>query len=162
MWNGVAAACAELNIPIVAYSPMSRGFLTGQWKSLDDIPKDSLLHHFPRFQPDTFPLNLQLADQVAELATKKGVTRAQLAINWVIAQAKKAGVPAIIPIPGATITSRVEENSKVVEISEADLAELDETLKKVEVAGARYPVFYSNGRLGERSCSTYHRYRTLS
>ncbi|OAG06150.1 Aldo/keto reductase [Paraphaeosphaeria sporulosa] len=79
--NGVAAATAELGIPLVAYSPLSRGFLSGQFRSLDDIPKESLLHHFPRFHPDVFPLNLQLADQIAEVAKKKGVTFAQLAIN---------------------------------------------------------------------------------
>lgn len=88
-----------------------------------------------------FPLNLQLADQVAELAKQKGVTVAQLAINWVATQAKKAGLPAIIPIPGSTTISRVEENSKVVEVTEADLAAIEETLKKLPVSGGRYPGF---------------------
>ncbi|KAK7184425.1 aldo/keto reductase [Paraphaeosphaeria sporulosa] len=128
--NGVAAATAELGIPLVAYSPLSRGFLSGQFRSLDDIPKESLLHHFPRFHPDVFPLNLQLADQIAEVAKKKGVTFAQLAINWVAAQAKKAGLPAIIPISGSTTVARVE-NSKLVEVINADLAEIEEKLKKL-------------------------------
>ncbi|KAF1973075.1 Aldo/keto reductase [Bimuria novae-zelandiae CBS 107.79] len=132
--NGVAAATAELGIPLVAYSPLSRGFLSGQFKSLDDIPKESLLHHFPRFQPDVFPLNLQLAK-------KKGVTVAQLAIGWVAAQAKKAGIPAIIRIPGSTTVARVEENSKLVELTDAELAEIEETLKKLPVSGGRYPGF---------------------
>jgi pyridoxine 4-dehydrogenase len=120
---------------------LSRGFLSGQFKSLDDIPKESLLHHFPRFQPDVFPLNLQLADQVAEIAKKKGVTVAQLAINWVVAQSRKSGVPTIIPIPGSTTTSRVKENSQVVDITDAELAEIEETLKKLPVSGGRYPSF---------------------
>ncbi|KAL5375599.1 hypothetical protein DPSP01_011069 [Paraphaeosphaeria sporulosa] len=132
--NGVAAATAELGIPLVAYSPLSRGFLSGQFRSLDDIPKESLLHHFPRFHPDVFPLNLQLADQIAEVAKKKGVTFAQLAINWVAAQAKKAGLPAIIPISGSTTVARVE-NSKLVEVINADLAEIEEKLKKLPVSG---------------------------
>ncbi|KAF2439290.1 Aldo/keto reductase [Karstenula rhodostoma CBS 690.94] len=138
--NGVAAATAELGIPLVAYSPLSRGFLSGQFKSLDDIPKESLLHHFPRFQPDVFPLNLQLADQVAEIAKKKGVTVAQLAINWVVAQSRKAGVT-IIPIPGSTTTARVQENSQTINITDAELAEIEETLKKLPISGGRYPSF---------------------
>src|SRR5690606_17168222 len=104
--NGVAAACAELQIPLIAYSPVCRGLLTGQFKSVDDIPEKSLLRLFPRFQPDTFPINLQLANQVEALAKKKGCTLAQLAINWTIAISTRPGLPTIIPIPGATSISR--------------------------------------------------------
>ncbi|KAL1610501.1 hypothetical protein SLS60_002170 [Paraconiothyrium brasiliense] len=137
--NGVATATAELNIPLVAYSPMGRGFLTGQFKTLNDVPKDSLLRHFPRFQPDTFPINIQLAEQVAEIAKAKGVTPAQLAIGWTIA--KGSGSPVVIPIPGATTSERVVENAKKVDLTEDELVELHETLKKFDIAGGRYPGF---------------------
>ncbi|KAF1966561.1 aldo/keto reductase [Bimuria novae-zelandiae CBS 107.79] len=137
--NGVAAATAELRIPLVAYSPMGRGFLTGQFKTLDDVPQNSLLRHFPRFQLDTFPINIQFAEQVAETAKRKGVSPAQFTLGWTIA--KGNGSPVVIPIPGATTSERVVENSKKVDLTEAELAELDETLKKFETVGDRYPDF---------------------
>ena len=139
--NGVAAACAEHNIPLVAYSPVCRGLLTGKFKSIEDIPEGSRLRMFPRFQPDAFPINLELFKQVEALAKKKGCTSAQLAINWTIALSKKPGMPTIIPIPGATVTARVDENGKQLEITDAEMAEIDSTLKKFEVVGARYPPF---------------------
>ncbi|KAK7992040.1 hypothetical protein PG988_000834 [Apiospora saccharicola] len=137
--NGVAAACAEHGIPLVAYSPLGRGILTGQIKSLDDIPQDSMLRHFPRFQPDTFPINIQLAHQVEEMAKKRGCNSAQLAINWTRAVSKRPGMPVVIPIPGATTADRVDENARVVDLSEQDMKELDETLSKFTPAGERYP-----------------------
>jgi pyridoxine 4-dehydrogenase len=138
--NGVAAACAEHGISVVAYSPLGRGLLTGQIKSLDDIPANSMLRHFPRFQPDTFPINLELARQVETIAQKKGCTPSQLAINWTRAVAKRAGTP-IIPIPGATTADRVKENAVVLDLTEQDLSDLDQILSKFEGAGARYPDF---------------------
>ncbi|CAI6311618.1 unnamed protein product [Periconia digitata] len=137
--NGIAATCAELKIPLVAYSPMSRGLLTGQFKSVSDIPEQSFLRHFPRFQPETFPVNLELAKQIEALASKKGCSLPQLALNWIIALQKRSDMPTIVPIPGATLVSRIEENSKIVDITEAEFAEIDATLNKVKVEGARYP-----------------------
>lgn len=137
--NGVAAACAEYDIPIVAYSPLGRGLLTGQIKTLDDIPQDSMLRHFPRFQPDTFPINIELVKQVEQMAQKKGVVASQMAINWTRALSKRPGVPLVIPIPGATTSERVVENAKVLELTEEELKEIEGTLSKFEVAGDRYP-----------------------
>jgi len=97
--------------------------------------------HYPRFQPDTFPLNLKLVDQVKVLAKKHGCTPAQLAINWVRAIAKRPGMPTIIPIPGATTAARVEENSVVFDLSDEEMKEIDDTLAQIEVHGARYPPF---------------------
>ncbi len=115
--------------------------LTGAIKSIDDIPEDSHLRHFPRFQPDTFDINLQLVKQVEELARKKGCTPAQLAISWTIALSRRPGMPVIIPIPGATTAARVKENSRRVELTDEEMAEIDATLAKFEVKGNRYPDF---------------------
>lgn len=138
--NGVAAACAQYNIPIVAYSPLGRGLLAGQIKTLDDIPADSMLRHFPRFQPDTFDINIKLLKHVEAIAQKKGCKPSQVAINWTIAQAKKIGVP-VIPIPGATTAERVDENAKVLELTNEELSEIEKILKTIEIVGARYPPF---------------------
>ncbi|KAK0657279.1 NADP-dependent oxidoreductase domain-containing protein [Cercophora newfieldiana] len=136
--NGVAAACAQYNLPIVAYSPLGSGMLTGKIKSIDDIPNPAV-KTYPRFQPDVFHLNLELVKQVEALAAKKGCTPAQLAINWTRAIARRAGVPTIIPIPGATRTPIVKENSRLVDITDAELDEIDATLAKFEIKGERFP-----------------------
>jgi len=135
--NGVAAACAQYNLPIVAYSPLGSGILTGSIKSPEDIP-NPMVKNYPRFQPDVFHINLELVKQVEDLAAKKGCTPAQLAINWTRAMARRTGVP-IVPIPGATRTEAVKENSRVVDITDAELGEIDATLAKFEIKGARYP-----------------------
>ena len=80
--NGVADACAQYGIPLIAYSPIGRGMLSGQLKSVEDIPEDSFLRHVPRFQPGNFEINLHLVKQVEEMAKKKGCTPAQLAIMF--------------------------------------------------------------------------------
>ncbi|TGJ84135.1 hypothetical protein E0Z10_g4667 [Xylaria hypoxylon] len=137
--NGVAEACAKYNIPLIAYSPIGRGFLTGQIKTLDDIPKTSFLRMMPRFQPGNFENNIKLVYQVEELATKKGCTPAQLAIGWVRALNGRPGMPTIIPIPGATTAERVRENAKVVELTEEEMATIDGILDGFKPTGARYP-----------------------
>ncbi|KKA27242.1 hypothetical protein TD95_003171 [Thielaviopsis punctulata] len=136
--NGVAAACAQYGIPLVAYSPLGRGILAGTFRKWEDIPSDSILHHFPRFSKEAFPINIQLADRLAEFAASKGCTPAQLAVGWVLAQAKKPGMPEIVVIPGATTAERVAENCTPVSLSDAELAEIDEILAKFEVVGGRY------------------------
>lgn len=124
----------------MAYSPIGRGLLTGQIKSLDDLPADSMLRGYPRFQPDTFPTNIELVKQVEAIASRKGCTPAQLAISWVrCLSSKKDGMPTFIPIPGATTKERVEENAQFFELTDGEMAELDEILAKFPVAGERYP-----------------------
>lgn len=137
--NGVADACARHAIPIVAYSPLGRGLLTGQIRSKDDIPAGDFRHHMPRFQPGNFDINLELVAQVEALAARKGCTPAQLALGWVSALQRRPGMPVIIPIPGATTAARVEENARHVELTDDEMAEIDATLAKFEVAGDRYP-----------------------
>ena len=115
--------------------------LTSQFKKFEDIPKDSLLFqfNFPRFQKENFDINVQLVEKVDELAKKKGCTTAQLAINWTRALSRRPGMPTIIPIPGATTLDRVEENSKLLDITDEEMAEIDTILAKFTPAGERAP-----------------------
>jgi pyridoxine 4-dehydrogenase len=136
--NGVASTCAELNIPIVAYSPLGRGFFTGEIKSPNDFPEGDFRRHMDRFQPDVFYKNMELVDKVKAIAERKGCTPAQLALGWVRAHNGKEGMPTIIPIPGATTAERIVENMKEVELSEADMAEIDKMLESITVLGGRY------------------------
>lgn len=115
--------------------------LTGRFKTIEDLPKESLLvsMKFPRFQPGNFELNRQLAEKVEAIAAGKGCTPAQLAINWTRALSKREGMPVIIPIPGATTKERIEENSKLVDITEEEMRAIDAILEKFTPAGERYP-----------------------
>jgi pyridoxine 4-dehydrogenase len=101
-----------------------------------------MLRHMPRFQPDVFDENIKMVHAVDDMAKKKGASPAQIALGWVLYQGKKAGVT-IIPIPGATTSARVEENTKPATLSEEDFKELDEILQKFPVVGGRYPEFMS-------------------
>ncbi|KAI1807278.1 Aldo/keto reductase [Daldinia bambusicola] len=137
--NGVAAACAQYDIPVIAYSPVGRGFLAGQYKTLADVKPE--LRSWPWFQPGNFEANLRVAGQVEELARKKGVTPAQLAINWTrrVATWREGAPKTIIPIPGATTAARVNENGKVVEISDEEMAFIDDVIARLKASGNRYP-----------------------
>jgi pyridoxine 4-dehydrogenase len=136
--NGVAKACAELDIPILAYSPLGRGALTGKIKSLDDIPEGDFRRMLPRFQPEMLKHNLELVNHVEAMAAKKGCTPAQIAINWVLALSRRPGMPKIIPIPGASSPERVRENAVEIELTEEDMAKLDGILSKFRPMGTRY------------------------
>lgn len=133
--------CAQYGIPIIAYSPVGRGLLTGQFKKVEDLPKDSLLtqFEFPRFKKENMEKNVVLVGKVEELAGKKGCTPAQLAINWTRTLSRRPGMPTIIPIPGASAAARVEENSKVVEITDREMAQIDAILAGFTPSGERYP-----------------------
>jgi len=137
--NGVAQACAELNIPVTAYSPMGRGILTGSIKSTKDAEYLGFVGSFPRFQEEAMAHNLKLVDRVHEMAREKGCSSAQLALAWVRSISKRPGMPVIIPIPGATKPGRVQENSRPVELSDAELKRLDRILEGFSIAGTRYP-----------------------
>ncbi|KAF2804768.1 Aldo/keto reductase [Mytilinidion resinicola] len=137
--NGVAEACKEHDIPIIAYSPLGRGFLTGQYKSFDDLPADSMLRSYPRFQPDVFDENLKLVREVETIAKQKSVTPAQIAISWILAKSGQDGYPVIIPIPGATTEERINENMNPIPLTKKDVAAIDDALKRVTVKGNRYP-----------------------
>ncbi|KAI0503136.1 voltage-gated shaker-like K+ channel, subunit [Xylaria bambusicola] len=137
--NGVAAACAQYGIPIVGYSPIGRGMLTGQFRKLEDI-KDPIFHSYklPRFQPGNFEKNLALVQRVEEIAKGKNCTPAQLAINWTRAVSRRPGMPTVVPIPGATTVERVTENSQVIDLTDEELAQIDSVLAGFTPAGGRY------------------------
>src|SRR6478752_2182441 len=126
----------ELGIGYVAYSPLGRGFLTGQFKSPDDFPEDDFRKHHPRFQGENFQKNLQLVEEVEAMAKEKGCTTAQLALAWVLAQGED-----IVPIPGTKHVKYLDENIGALEVdlSAADLERLDEILPPGAAAGTRYP-----------------------
>ncbi|KAI9890190.1 MAG: Pyridoxine 4-dehydrogenase [Vezdaea aestivalis] len=134
--NGVLATCGELGIPVTAYAPLGHGFLTGQVKKKEDLP--AFQQTQPRFQDDVWDENIKLVKELQNLAAAKGCTPAQVGIAWVNAQGKKSGMPTIIALPGASSIARIQENSKHIKLSSADLAEIDEILENFEVKGARY------------------------
>lgn len=136
--NGIAKACAELDIPIVAYSPLGRGFLTGQVKSLNDIPENDMRRGMPRFAPENFDKNLKLVEELEKIAKMKGCKPGQVGLAWVRAQSKKPDMPTMIPIPGATTVERVEENLVEVDLSDNDIKEIDSLLSSIEIVGGRY------------------------
>jgi aryl-alcohol dehydrogenase-like predicted oxidoreductase len=139
--DGVLATCAELGIGFVAYSPIGRGFLSGQIRSIDDLEPDDFRRHNPRFQGENFRKNLELVDRVREIAEGKGVTATQLALAWVMAQSGRAGNPAVVPIPGTKRVRYLEENAAAadVELTDEDLRRLDEAAPRGATAGDRYP-----------------------
>jgi aryl-alcohol dehydrogenase-like predicted oxidoreductase len=139
--DGVLATCAELGIGFVAYSPIGRGFLSGQIRSVDDLDADDFRRHNPRFQGEAFAANLELVDRVRELAEGKGVTATQLALAWVMAQSGRAGNPAVVPIPGTKRVGYLEENAGAadVELTDDDLRALDEAAPAGAAVGDRYP-----------------------
>ncbi|CAA9270309.1 MAG: Oxidoreductase, aldo/keto reductase family [uncultured Blastococcus sp.] len=139
--NGVLATCAELGIGFVAYSPLGRGFLSGQIRSMDDLAPDDFRRHNPRFQGEAFEQNLRLVDRVREIADEKGVTAGQLALAWVMAQSDRGGNPAIVPIPGTKRVAYLEENAAAtdVDLTDSDLTRLDEAAPIGAAQGDRYP-----------------------
>ena len=155
--NGVAQACAELNIPVIAYSPIGRGFLvrsplldmmglflsltfpqTGEIKSPDDLPEGDFRRMLPRFQGEAFYTNLKLVTEIEQIAKRKGTTAAQVGIAWIKGCSGKDGLPVMIPIPGATSESRVKENSADITLTSSEMAEIQDILKTFTVVGGRY------------------------
>jgi len=133
----------ELGIGFVAYSPLGRGFLTGQIKSVDDLEEGDFRRYNPRFQGENFQRNLDLVERVREIAAEKGVSAAQLALAWVLAQGND-----IAPIPGTKRVRYLEENMAAaeVELSEDDLARIGEVAPVGAAAGERYPDMSSVNR----------------
>jgi aryl-alcohol dehydrogenase-like predicted oxidoreductase len=126
----------ELGIGFVAYSPLGRGFLTGRFKSIDDLEQNDYRRVSPRFQGDNFKKNLRLIDTINEIAKTKGVTPGQLALAWVLARNK-----IIVPIPGTTKAKHLDENIAALEIkiTEEELSKIDKLLPAGSASGTRYP-----------------------
>ncbi len=134
--DGILDVCRELGIGFVPYSPLGRGFLTGQIKSFDDLAPDDYRRNGPRFQGENFQKNLEMVKRIEEIAAEKGCTPAQLALAWVLAQGED-----IVPIPGTKRRKYLEENASAheVEITPEDLKRIDEVAPKGVAAGMRYP-----------------------
>ena len=132
----VIPAVRELGITLVAYSPLGRGFLTGQIKRFDDLAADDYRRHSPRFQGENFQKNLNVVKQLEELAARKGVTASQLALAWLLAQG-----PEIVPIVGTKRRTYLHENLGALDLTLTadDLAEIESVSPKEAVAGNRYP-----------------------
>ena len=134
--NDVLATCRELGIGFVAYSPLGRGFLTGQFRTFEDLAPDDYRRNSPRFQGENFQKNLNLVHEVEKLAIDKGCKPSQLALAWAMAQGED-----IVPIPGTKRRKYLEENAAAadIELSPEDLARLDEAFPRDAAAGQRYP-----------------------
>ena len=130
------ATCRELGIGFVAYSPLGRGFLTGQFKRFEDFPEDDYRRFSPRFQGENFQKNLALVQRVEEIAKEKGCKPSQLALAWVLAQDKN-----IVPIPGTKRRKYLEENVAAIDVklSKEDLRRIDEIFPAGAASGQRYP-----------------------
>ncbi len=134
--DGPLPACRELGIGFVAYSPLGRGFLTGQIRSPEDFGEDDFRSRLPRFQGENFQRNLKLVATVEELAEEKGRTPSQIALAWVLGRGDD-----IVPIPGTKRRSYLEENAEAVdvELSDEDLERLEQAFPQGAAAGDRYP-----------------------
>ena len=132
----ILSTCKELGIGFVAYSPLGRGFLTGQFKKFEDLEADDYRRFSPRFQGENFSKNLLLVDRIKEIAKQKGCTSSQLALAWVIAQGDN-----IFPIPGTKKIKYLEENAGAIDIqlTSEELAEIDSFFPKDAASGQRYP-----------------------
>ena len=126
----------ELGIGFVAYSPLGRGFLTGAWRSIEDLPDDDTRSaRFPRFSEDNFRSNVELADRVREIAAEKDATPGQLALAWLLHRGND-----IVPIPGTKRRKYLEENAGAAEITltDEDLRRIEEAMPRGSAAGERY------------------------
>jgi aryl-alcohol dehydrogenase-like predicted oxidoreductase len=134
--DGPLPTCRELGIGFVAYSPLGRGFLTGQIRSPEDFGDDDFRSHLPRFQGENFQRNLDLVASVEELAEEKGRTPSQIALAWVLGRGED-----IVPIPGTKRRSYLEENAEAVdvELTDEELERLEQVFPQGAAAGDRYP-----------------------
>jgi aryl-alcohol dehydrogenase-like predicted oxidoreductase len=132
----ILPTCRELGIGFVAYSPLGRGFLTGQFKRFDDLPADDYRRQSPRFQGENFQKNLDLVQRVQQIATEKGCTPSQLALAWVLAQGDD-----VVPIPGTKKRKYLEDNAGAanVRLDAEDLKRIEQAFPFGAAAGERYP-----------------------
>jgi aryl-alcohol dehydrogenase-like predicted oxidoreductase len=134
--DGMLQTCDELGVAFVPYSPLGRGFLTGQIRKVEDFEETDYRRLSPRFQGENFNKNLALVDKITEIAKRKNCTPSQLALAWVLAQGEN-----IFPIPGTKRIKYLEENAGAVSIilTKEELKQLDDISPKGAAAGLRYP-----------------------
>jgi aryl-alcohol dehydrogenase-like predicted oxidoreductase len=133
---GLLETCRELGVATIAYSPLGRGFLTGQYKSPDDFEEGDFRRTLPRFQKETFSQNLKLVNHIGSMAKEKGCTTGQLVLAWLMAQGND-----IIPIPGTKKIKYLEENMGAldVKLTHEENLEIRDAISQAEVQGTRYP-----------------------
>ncbi|MCM2314645.1 MAG: aldo/keto reductase [Thermoanaerobaculia bacterium] len=134
--DGLLELCRELGIGFVAYSPLGRGFLTGKFRTFEDIPADDYRRNSPRFQGENFQKNIDLVKAVETIAAEKGCTSSQLALAWVLAQGRD-----IVPIPGTKRREFLVQNlaSFAIELTASDLERISRAFPKGAASGTRYP-----------------------
>jgi aryl-alcohol dehydrogenase-like predicted oxidoreductase len=134
--NDVLATCRELGIGFVPYSPLGRGFLSGEIKRFEDLEADDWRRTNPRFQGENFDKNIKLVEKLEEIAKEKQVTASQLALAWVLAQGQD-----IVPIPGTKRVKYLEQNAAAADIilSQEELAAIEDVFPKDAASGLRYP-----------------------
>lgn len=140
--NGILDWCVKNNTALVAYSPLGRGFLTGQYKSVEDFDEGNFRRFNPRFTGENFNKNLELVKDIQKIAEKKNATPGQIALAWVLSKS-----PAIIPIPGTTKEKNLIDNNKAahIQLSKEEIAEIDGVINSFKVSGDRYdPQFMKN------------------
>jgi len=130
------STCRELGISVIAYSPIGRGILSGQIKSVDDIPENDFRRMLPKYSQENFPKILELVQGLQDIAKAHGSTSAQVSLAWLQAQG-----PDIIPIPGTKSTKRMDENAggALLQLTEKEVQDIRELVKRTEVSGPRYP-----------------------
>ena len=133
--DAILPTCRELGIGFVPYSPLGRGFLTGAFRTPDDLPADDYRRHSPRFQGEAFADNLKLVAEIEAMAAEKGCTPGQLALAWVLAQGDD-----LVPIPGTKRRAYLEENVAALDIvlSAAELERIDKVIPPGAASGTRY------------------------
>jgi aryl-alcohol dehydrogenase-like predicted oxidoreductase len=133
---GLLQTCRELGVAIVCYSPLGRGFLTGQYRSPDDFEEGDFRKISPRFSKENFPRNLELVDGITAVGRRKGCTAGQLTLAWLLAQGED-----VIPIPGTKKVKYLEENVGAldVKLTKEEVREIRELIEATEVQGSRYP-----------------------
>ena len=134
--NDLVKTCRELGVAIVAYSPFSRGFLTGTIKSHDDFEPEDRRRAMPRYSKENFPKNIELVNAITELAKKKNATPGQLTLAWLMAQGDN-----VIPIPGTTKAKNFDENmgSLQIKLTSEEEQEIRQKVEAAEITGGRYP-----------------------
>ncbi len=134
--TNLLATCRELGVTTVAYSPLGRGMLTGQYQSAEDFDQGDVRRNMPRFSAENFPKNLELVEKLSAIAAKKGCTTGQLTLAWLMAQG-----PDVIPIPGTKKAKYLEENlgSLGVVLGEGEVGKIREAVEGCVTSGDRYP-----------------------
>jgi pyridoxine 4-dehydrogenase len=124
-----------VSIPVLAYSPIGRGWLGGKYRKVEDLPTD-MRGTFPRLKPEAFEQNSKLVGAVEKIAKRKSLSTSQIAIAWVVRQGA-------IPIPGSSNSDRIALNSKLVELTDEDMKELENVIDTFPIAGERYPSMFA-------------------